>query len=473
MSASKISNHELSQLTVINQKISNALQQAVLFSDFAAVAEPGSTVASLLELARRRCFSAIKHTSAAFFLLDETSSDFVHSYSWPAEQQLTFEREIEHQIADHLFQWALKRQKPVFVKAGTFNGELLLHTLSVKSEVYGMFICKLGQTYHSLEEYQLNLLSLVLNSCAGALKNRAIGHGQRVNDEESTTKTFGNSPENSETVIHENVTSTSLLASGLAHEINNPLNYIRTNLSCLEMFFADIQQLLRLYGALEHSCSHSGIFPQLTENIASHKAIINFDFIMRETGSIFRESSLGFDRIGELIRILTDFSDTGQSRNDELVDLNRLLEETEVFCQKIWPHQIHISKDFGTLSPLEGVPVQIKQALLNILLNSIQAAEIPAPGHTGRITITTKQERQTVSCIIRDNGPGIPENVQQHVFNPFFTSQEPGKGKGLGLSTAYDIIVLKHKGNLSLSCPETGGTIITISLPVTQPQKDQ
>jgi len=85
MPASKNPDHELNQLTVINQKISNALQQAVLLSDFSTVTEAGSTVANLLEQARRRCYIAVKHTSAAFFLLEETSSDFVHYYSWPAE----------------------------------------------------------------------------------------------------------------------------------------------------------------------------------------------------------------------------------------------------------------------------------------------------------------------------------------------------------------------------------------------------
>jgi len=156
-------------------------------------------------------------------------------------------------------------------------------------------------------------------------------------------------------------------------------------------------------------------------------------------------------------------------------DIDSRMEDEKIIHAAVAENRMVVTmdKDFGELSPFEGVAIQIKQALLNILLNSIQAAEIPTSGHTGSITIVTRQESQEISCIIRDKGPGIPESVQQHVFNPFFTSHEPGKGKGLGLSTAYDIIVLKHNGKLSLSCPETGGTLVSITLPVTQLKKDK
>jgi signal transduction histidine kinase len=135
----------------------------------------------------------------------------------------------------------------------------------------------------------------------------------------------------------------------------------------------------------------------------------------------------------------------------------------------ITEHGITIETDLADLPPLSGDSVLIKQALLNVLINSIQAINSRFHETEGQITIRTFADSKYVGCVIEDNGPGIPEQEQARIFDPFFTTHEPGSGKGLGLSTAYDIIVNKHGGKISCVCPPQGGTIITLLLPLAKP----
>jgi signal transduction histidine kinase len=102
---------------------------------------------------------------------------------------------------------------------------------------------------------------------------------------------------------------------------------------------------------------------------------------------------------------------------------------------------------------------------LNLIVNGVQAIETQNRPDKGRITIRTWQDETDVYCEIADNGPGIPANIRNRIFEPFFTTKPPGRGTGLGLSICYDIIVEKHKGTLTVNCPESGGSVFSIRIP--------
>lgn len=112
-------------------------------------------------------------------------------------------------------------------------------------------------------------------------------------------------------------------------------------------------------------------------------------------------------------------------------------------------------------------PEQISQLILNLIVNSAHAIVTQHRSSVGKITLHTWFDSNNVFCSIADDGPGIPEEIRNNILNPFFSTKEPGKGVGLGLSICYDIVVNKHGGTLSVECPAGGGTVITIALPRT------
>jgi signal transduction histidine kinase len=270
-------------------------------------------------------------------------------------------------------------------------------------------------------------------------------------------------------MIHEKLASVGQLATGIAHELYNPLNFIRTNMACLEEYLADFAALLRCYEDLAENCCRQALLPELTQGIASQRQRIKYDNISDETMKIFKENYSGFERINEVVNILRNFTSAGFDDQMDDFDLNLAIGDTIMLSRNITEHGISIETDLAVLPQLSGNSVLIKQALLNVLINSIQAINSRLHEADGQITIRTFTDSKHVGCVVEDNGPGIPEQEQARIFDPFFTTNEPGSGKGLGLSTTYDIIVNKHGGKISCVCPPQGGTIITLLLPLAKP----
>jgi two-component system, NtrC family, sensor kinase len=131
-----------------------------------------------------------------------------------------------------------------------------------------------------------------------------------------------------------------------------------------------------------------------------------------------------------------------------------------------------IELDLEAMPPIRALGGEINQVILNILVNSAQAIEAQKRKDKGKILITTRIEGDWVVLIISDDGPGIPEESRLKVFDPFYTTKEPGKGTGLGLSISYDIVTRKHGGSIAISGSPSGGACFTITLPVEGPQAE-
>ena len=154
-----------------------------------------------------------------------------------------------------------------------------------------------------------------------------------------------------------------------------------------------------------------------------------------------------------------------------LFDLNKGIRDTLVIARNEYRYHANVETLLGKIPQVLCNPEQLNQVFLNLIVNSAHAIASLKQEEKGTITIETGHDNQNVYCHIKDDGPGIPEEIQHRIFEPFFTTKEPGSGTGLGLSISYDIIVHKHNGQLTVNCPPQGGTVFTIALPL-EPQTE-
>jgi len=269
----------------------------------------------------------------------------------------------------------------------------------------------------------------------------------------------------SQMVIQEKMASVGLLAAGIAHELNNPLNFVSLNFVTLSEYFDDMVDMLQSYRNLMlrlDTCLPS--VPE-TEAVRTKEAEMQLDFILNDTPALFTESRRGFERIARIIKSMRDFSYVNHSGDFTYFNINDGIEDTLIIARNEYKYIADVTTDLGNLPEIRCLPEQLNQVFLNLIVNSAHAIQTINRPDRGRIMIRTWHDNSHVYCDITDDGPGIPEEIQNRIFEPFFTTKPPGRGTGLGLSICYDIIVEKHQGNLTMHCPESGGTVFSIAIP--------
>jgi PAS domain S-box-containing protein len=267
-------------------------------------------------------------------------------------------------------------------------------------------------------------------------------------------------------VMHEKMASVGQLAAGIAHELNNPINFVRTNFATLADNFTDLSAMLKAYQESMEKCGQGVGQAAIAEKLAVLAKEVNIDFLLTDIPVLLAESEAGFERIAKIIQAMRDFSRSEMAEDFCWANINTGLEATLVIARNEYRYNAEIVKNFGELPEIYCMLQQLNQVFLNLIVNSSQAIAAMPPGYQGLITLSTWTEGNHVICEIGDNGPGVPESIRHRIFEPFFTTKAPGKGTGLGLSISYDIIVNKHYGELKVACPATGGTVFTISLPI-------
>ncbi|TXT41378.1 MAG: two-component system NtrC family sensor kinase [Comamonadaceae bacterium] len=259
----------------------------------------------------------------------------------------------------------------------------------------------------------------------------------------------------------EKLASIGQLAAGIAHEINNPIGFVTSNLGTLNNYVKDLLRLLDGYTSLVTPLLAAE--PLIKQQIDELCNAADLVFLREDIGNLITESIEGTTRVRRIVQDLRDFSRTG-SATLELTDLHAGLESTLNVVWNEIKYKADIVRELGELPRVQCRPSQINQVFMNLLVNAAQA--IPQRGH---ITLRSGCSGEQVWVAISDDGTGIAPDVQARIFDPFFTTKPVGKGTGLGLSVSYGIID-KHGGRIEVASQLGAGSTFTVWLPVQQPE---
>lgn len=251
------------------------------------------------------------------------------------------------------------------------------------------------------------------------------------------------------------------MAAGVAHEINNPIGFIISNLETLKGYLEPLQQYISFTESLYRQRS-TAEEQQLLDDMAAR---LDIAFILQDLPPLIAESSEGADRVKQIVFDLKDFARPDENSLKE-ADLNRLIQSTVNIVRNELKYVAQLDLQLGELPPLVCIPQQINQVIANLLVNAAHAIT-----HQGSITVRSWTEAECALFSIADTGHGIPEELLNKIFDPFFTTKEVGKGTGLGLTISYDI-VHKHGGEISVNSASGVGTIFTIRLPLAGPGRE-
>lgn len=254
----------------------------------------------------------------------------------------------------------------------------------------------------------------------------------------------------------EKMASIGQLAAGVAHEINNPIGFIQSNVRSLKQYLEDIFALIDIYEKAEPKLSCS----ETAKQISDLKEELDLSFLKSDIGELIDESQDGLKRIIKIVHDLKDFSYMGEEEW-ESADIVKGLETTLNIAHNELKYKAEIIKQYETIPNIECIPSQLNQVFLNLLVNAAHAIE-----EKGKVIISTGViDQNRIFIEISDSGHGIPKEKIGKIFDPFFTTKDVGKGTGLGLSLAYGIIE-KHHGKILVSSELSVGTTFRIELPI-------
>ena len=258
----------------------------------------------------------------------------------------------------------------------------------------------------------------------------------------------------------EKMASVGVLAAGVAHEINNPLGFVMSNLGTLDEYVTNYRTLVSEYEkllVLKDSSERKSQF----QKIKSMREDFDIEFMNEDLDGLLQDTQEGSVRVREIVKGLKAFSHVDQSDEMQLTDINDCIEATLKVANNELKYHCEVITSLGAIPQTYCMAGQIKQVILNMLLNAAHAIK-----GKGTIEVATSQVGDRIELSIRDNGCGIDTADQGKLFDPFFTTKEVGEGTGLGLSISYGIIVDDHKGDIRVESELGEGSCFTIVLPV-------
>jgi signal transduction histidine kinase len=254
----------------------------------------------------------------------------------------------------------------------------------------------------------------------------------------------------------EKMASIGQLAAGVAHEINNPVGYIASNLGSLRGYLEELLGILALH---EDGLAQMSPDSPLRRKIDQARRRVDVDFLRSDVQALVSESLEGVSRVKKIVQDLKEFAHVDRTEWQE-ADLHQALDSTLNIVWNELKYKAEVVKEYGALPLVECIPCQINQVFMNLLVNAAQAIE-----SRGVITLRSSREGECVWVEVADTGKGMPPDVQRRIFEPFFTTKPVGKGTGLGLSLAYGIIK-KHDGEITVTSTVGKGTSFRVTLPL-------
>lgn len=259
----------------------------------------------------------------------------------------------------------------------------------------------------------------------------------------------------------EKMASLGQLTAGIAHEINNPINFVKSNIKPLELDIKDLIEVIDAYEIL-HTTSEADMQGKLLQ-IDKLKKQIDVSFVKDEIKNLVKGIHDGAERTAEIVMGLRNFSRLDESEV-KIVDIHDGIDSTLVILKNAVPDNISIIKHFNAKAEIECFPGKLNQVFMNILSNGVQAIKEKEIQGEESITITTRDlGEDKIEIVIKDTGVGMTDDVRQKIFDPFFTTKDVGEGTGLGLSIVYKIIQ-KHEGKIEVLSTRGSGAEFIISL---------
>ncbi|WP_103669074.1 ATP-binding sensor histidine kinase [Pseudanabaena sp. BC1403] len=350
-----------------------------------------------------------------------------------------------------------------------------------QGQLIGILYLENRLTIGAFTSNRLEILNLLVSQAAISLENARLYAEQEHRVSERTQALSQKNDQLENTLKELRRTQTQMLQSekmsalgqmvaGIAHEINNPVNFIHGNLTYVNQYIQDLMRLLNAYQTQ---------YPHPSQSIQDDLEEVDLDFLTEDLTKILQSMKVGSDRIRDIVLSLRNFSRLDESEFKP-IDLHQGIDNTLMILQHRLKGtakrpEIEVVKQYGNLPLVECCAGQLNQVFMNLLANAIDALE---EGNQGRslqdlknnpnriLIITAKAKSGFVRITIADNGVGIPEEVRSRLFDPFFTTKPVGKGTGLGLSISYQVVTEKHGGKLWCDSVLGKGTSFMIELPV-------
>jgi len=261
----------------------------------------------------------------------------------------------------------------------------------------------------------------------------------------------------------EKMASIGQLSAGIAHEINNPIGFIASNLGSLKKYADKMRSFIQIQaeaikGLMVSPASNADL---IMNSVTEQKHSLKVDAVLEDIDNLFNESFEGTERVKKIVQDLKIFSHT-DSNELRMADINAGIESTLNIVWNELKYKVTVNKELSAIPLTKCNPGQLNQVIMNLLVNAVHAIE-----KQGAISIKTWCDGEWIHISISDTGCGIPNENLNKIFDPFFTTKEVGKGTGLGLSITYDI-VKKHNGKINVQSEVGKGTTFIIKLPLTR-----
>jgi two-component system, NtrC family, sensor kinase len=262
-------------------------------------------------------------------------------------------------------------------------------------------------------------------------------------------------------IQQEKMASIGQLSAGVAHEINNPMGFITSNLRSLQKYMTRICEFTQVQSAAIETLARTrgADGDKALRDAAENRRSLRIDYVLEDSGSLLKESLEGARRVTRIVRDLKDLSCADGAARAPM-DINELLDSAINVVWNELKYKASLNRHFEALPQMVCNPGQLSRVFVNILVNAAQAII-----ESGEITVNTREDKSHIEVTVSDTGSGIPPDHIARIFEPFFTTKEIGKGTGLGLTIAHDI-VKTHKGEISVSSEVGKGTTFVVRLPV-------